>query len=468
MASHPTAARVGPRELPGWLLVAGAVVGAVIVGAAASEAPLLAGALVATIVCLPLLVSPRARVLWVVFGALIFFGTTDEITPGKIAYLYGIAFALLGSLLHARAQKGTTESKLLGPFFWTSGAFAVLAAVSLPVSMLNETPQTDWVRDLAPYVMFAAAPLFALDAQAAFSRRALERVLAIAGLFAAVSFGVTWVTQRGIADLSAVPAGFPSTMLAAGLVAYGCSMLLQSSERRGRWLLLTAMPLALLFVTGTRTTVILLLAPLAIVFGSLQGMSVRALRLAVALPVLAIVVGLSLQSILRASDADADQLQRRLALLLSTGGRNDQSFRERLSQTEAARDVFAESPVLGAGPGVKFEWFDSLGDRFVTPSVDTPIGFVSKFGLLGLVWIVIVFASWIVFYRQLRRRGRDPTPPQLALVGFGAVVVGHSFLLVSIEDKGLPSALLLLLALALVDLREQSALRPDERGGSAA
>ncbi len=458
MASHPAAAGVAPRTVPSWLLGVGFVVGAMIVGWAASDSPMLVGLLVATILCLPLLVSPRARVLWVVFGALIFFGTTDEITPGKLAYLYGIGFALLGSLVHARAQKGSTAYTLLKPFFWTSAAFAVLAAVSLPVSMLNETPQTDWLRDLAPYVMFAAAPLFALDAQAAFSRRALERLLAVAGLFAAISFGVTWVTYRGIADLSAVPVGFPSTLLAAALVAYGSSMLLQGSERRGTWLLLTATPLSLLFVTGTRTTLLLVLAPLAIVLASPRGMSARALRLAVALPVLALVVGLSLQSILHASDADADELQSRIALLLSTGGTSDQSFRERLSQTEAAREVFAESPVLGAGPGVKFEWFDSVGDRFVTTNVDTPLGFLSKFGVLGLGWILIVLVSWITFYRELRRRGREPTPAQLALVGFGAVVVGYWALQVAIEDKGLPSALLLLLALALVDLRERPGL----------
>jgi hypothetical protein len=443
------------RERREALVVLLCIAAAAVVGWAAAFHPTLVGLPVATVLCLPLLMSPRLRVLWVVFGALVFFGTTDELTPGKLAYLYGIGFALVGALYHARSRRETSGYRLLMPLFWASAAFAVLAAVSLPVSILNGIPQTDWLRDLAPYAMFAAAPLFAHDAQDAFGRRALEGILAVAGIAAAVSFGVKWITVRGIADLSALPTGFPSTLLAAALAAYGASQLLQGSSRRGTWLMLTATTLSLMFVTGTRTTLILLVAPFAIAFGSPRGLSRRAFRLLVALPLLAIAIFISLKTIVAASDGEAEVLEQRLSLFRSSGGANDRSYLDRLTQHEAAREVFWESPILGAGPGVRFVWRDTFGVRFETPVLDSPITFLSKFGLVGLGWLLIVIGALAAFYRSLRRGGRDPTIAELALLGYCAVTLGYATLQVPFEDKGFAPALVLLLALALRERRDR-------------
>ena len=61
--------------------------------------------------------------------------------------------------------------------------------------------RVDWLRDVAPYLLFAMAPFFALDAQRAFSRRALVRLLVIGGLVATAWFSTHWLEVRNIANL---------------------------------------------------------------------------------------------------------------------------------------------------------------------------------------------------------------------------------------------------------------------------
>jgi hypothetical protein len=422
--------------------------------------PMLVGLFVATLLCLPLLQSPALRVVWVVFGTVVFFGTTDELTAGKLAFLYGLAFALTGSLFRARSAARTEAFRLVAPLFVVTVTFCIVAVVSGVVSTLHGTPQTNWLRDLAPYVLFAAVPLLALDAASSFGKRGLERLLVAAGLAAALSFAVKFVTVRGIADLSSLPAGFPSTLLAAALASYAIAKLLNASGRRSAWLLVGAVTLAALLVTGTRTTLILLIAPFVMVFAIPAGFGARLTRLAVALPLLALAIGISLQSIVKASSGDEDILKRRVELLLDTGGGRDQSFADRITQTEVAREIFEEYPLLGAGPGIEFVWHDTFGERFVGLTVDTPISFLSKFGLLGLLWVAVTALAYWRFFRNVRERGTLPTTAQLGLVGFGSIVAAHSLLHVSLEDKGLAPALVLLVALAMRERLHASEAEP--------
>jgi O-antigen ligase len=324
-----------------------------------------------------------------------------------------------------------------------------LIAVSLPVSAFNDVPQKAWLRDVAPYVMVACAPFFALDAQASIRRATLHRILLVGGTLGALGFTARWLTNRGIADLSFVSVGLPTLILPAAVFAYGLGALLHGQRNRLAWATFTAGIFAMLISTGTRTALILLAGPLAIVAGTRQRIAQRSIRLVVAVPLLAVLVFLGTQGIFRATDADTRILTERTGLLFSTGDRaSDRSYIDRLAQTDAAWELFRSSPLIGTGPGAPIVWSNSFNEVQVSTVIDSPLSFLAKFGLIGLIAPAVLVLGFVSTLRSLRRRTGTRTIPQLALIGFGAIVVAWSFLHNPYEDKGFSVALMLLLALA--------------------
>jgi len=328
----------------------------------------------------------------------------------------------------------------------------VLAAVSLAVANYHATPLFGaWLRDIAPYLLFASAPVFALDAQAAMSRAGLAKLLVVAGSLGAIAFSIHWLDRRGIADLQASSIGLASHFVAAALFVYGISAALH--ERRTRWLALAAAILALLVVTGNRATLVLLAAPLAIALASRRRRASRSVRLAFLGPV-AIVVTLALAvGVVRATGADEASLAKRVDILRSTGSSSDASYVERLAQADAAVEVFDDHPLLGRGPGTIFRWqaFDrSLVESFV---LDTPLTYPAKFGLFGLLVLALAVWKYASFVRSLLRFP-GATVASLALVGYLVIIAGTALGVSPLEDKGLSFGLMLLLALTLADVAE--------------
>jgi hypothetical protein len=175
----------------------------------------------------------------------------------------------------------------------------------------------------------------------------------------------------------------------------------------------------------------------------------RSIRLAVVIPAASLLVVLGVQSLIRFTGAHRDVFQSRVQLLFHSGTSSDQSYVERLRETKGAWKVFERSPLLGAGPGYPITWETFSGEMVSTSTVDSPVGYLAKFGLLGL-WPLVVLA-WSVrrTLRLLRKRTGERTIGQLALIGFGGAFIAWWVLGVPFEDKGLASGFLLLLALAL-------------------
>jgi hypothetical protein len=80
--------------------------------------------------------------------------------------------------------------------------------------------------------------------------------------------------------------------------------------------------------------------------------------------------------------------------------------------------------------------------------VDSPVAFLADYGLVGLLVAVLLVGGFVSVVRRLRRRTGGRTTMQLALVGFGAIVLAFSVAVVPFEDKGLSAGLILLLSLA--------------------
>ena len=440
----------------GWRDPVLLLVGAAIFGWIVVEQPSLALLGVAIAPGALLLVSPLARVVLMALGPIVFFGGTAEFTAPKQLFLFAAGAAFAGSFLRSRGLHGTSEYRALRPLIVASTAFFVLAGLSFVVAHIGAIALKPWLRDVSPYLLFATAPYFALDAATSITGRRLQLLLACAGLLGAFAFAVTWSNNRGITHLPITWIGFPTVLLPAALASYAAAAALQGRRRAGVWIVLAAMCFTLLASTGTRSALVLLASPVAIVFAAPRNLFRRALRLSLGLPLAALAVLGLLASVITIANANTTVLRDRRATLYQSGSTVDRSYLDRLSQSRASLAAFHSSPLVGTGPGVPIEWHNSFGKLKSTSTVDSPFGYLAKFGFAGLIPLVVLVGSFIVFVRRL---ARSPTvlTSRLALVGFGVVVVLWSILNVPFEDKGFPVGFMLLIAIAAVELRDARA-----------
>ena len=448
---------------PAWLVAIPCTALAAGLGFLWLDRPTMATFFVLPFAALPLVLSGRVRALVFVFGSLAVFQSSDELTGQKLLFFFAvmIAFAAIVARLPELSQMPAYHD--LAPMLRASIVLLGLSAVSLLVASANDVPQREWLRDISPYILIASAPLFALDAHASFSERGLRRLIVIGGSLGALAFTVTWLTNRGIADLSFVPIGLPTMLLPAALFAFAMSAFLEGERGRVAWLALAACIIAMMVATGTRTSLLLVAAPLAITFGSRKRLTRRSLRLLVAVPLVAVIGVAAAEGVIGVTGGDRGVLAERIEQISTTGeGVADRSYLDRVSQTEAAWALFRSSPLLGVGPGVPIEWTDSLGRPKSSPLVDSPASFLTKFGLLGLAAVGFLVAGFVGSLRRIRRRTGLRSVTQYALIGYVAVFASMSFLVNTFEDKGLSIGLALLLALAVREASNQ----PDAQGES--
>jgi O-antigen ligase len=219
----------------------------------------------------------------------------------------------------------------------------------------------------------------------------------------------------------------------------------------------------MLLSTGTRTALVLLAAPLAIVVGSGHKLTQRSVRLVVAAPFVALLVFIGAQAVLGVTNADRERLASRTNLLFATGQTGtDQSYIDRLAQSEAAWKAFRTSPVFGTGPGTPIVWTDSFNKVVSSPSIDSPLSFLAKFGAIGLIAAAFLVVGFVGTLRAFRARTGQVTIIQLALIGFAAVIVGWTLLQNPYEDKGFAIGLTLLLAVAAREAGDAARERYEE------
>lgn len=424
-----------------------AALSAALVGATLAIEPAFAVLPVAVLICGVLLIDARARVLFVLFGGLAIFQQGDDLSPLKVAFLLGFGVACAGAATNVLRIRDTATLEAARPLIAASIAMGGLLVISAGVAYAHATPVGSlWLRDVAPYFLFIAVPLFGLDAREAFSYRALVRILVAAGILGALAFAVTWLQRRGIADFGTERIGLATHYVPAGLFAYAMSLAL--CARKLRWLAVAGLVLALLLATGTRSNLALLMAPLAIAVGSRHAIARRSVRVLVFLPLTAVATTLIAFAVLQASSANLDHVERRIEAFRTSGTGEDNSFVERQRQTEVALDAFSDHPVFGAGPGTLFEW-QTVDFRQVTSYLlDTPATFPAKFGILGLVTLLFVLSRYLAFIRIIGRHSGNGEM-YFTLVGYAAIVAASTLFYSPLEDKGFAFTLILLVGLAL-------------------
>jgi hypothetical protein len=456
--------------------------------------------------------SGLLRATIVVLGALVVLQSSQDVGAAKVIYLVVAAGLILGSVLAVRRAWDSPVVEMARPWLISSVVVAGLIAISLPVALARGTSPSAWLRDAAGYGLFAAAPWLATDLAVSATRRAIVGLTAIAGVLATISYAVVWLQKRHIADFPVDRLALPSAILASALFAVALGIALTHRRHRYLWLAVASATLGVLVMSGSRQT-LLLLAVCPIVFvASLRADRTTPIlpRLLVAAAPAVIAIGIvgatqllptfgapevaatpavsnpptavggppagSGGSAPPAQSAAASEgatpvpsryLAERYGSIGSVLAGTDASLQERISQSRAVWDVFLTSPILGGGLGVLIPWTDPTGvvhtDNAFT--ADSPLTVLAKFGILGIGLIAVLV--WATLH-TIRRVGPRPAtrPAWLALIGLTSAVVLLTPFAWPLEDKGSALATVLVLALALIAVRD-ARLR-DARGGDSA
>jgi O-antigen ligase len=401
-----------------------------------------------------LVVDARARILFVVFGGLLTLQSSSGVGLLKVLYLAGVLVSFAGALYKFSQSRDVSTRGFASPLLRVSVAMSALVAISLLVAQAHGVLRSDWLRDVAPYVLFAVAPMLALDANWAFRRRGLIRLLVVAGLVATASFSSHWLELRNIARLPFSQFALSSFFLPAALFAFAAASALHTRKRRIRWLLLAALVFSLLVVTGNRSTLILAAAPVVAAVAARRYLSARFIRLVLVAPAALLVIAVVVFSVVKVTHASTSTISKRITVLKHTGTASDGSYNDRQAQTRAARDVFYAHPFFGSGPGTYFSWRVTYGGQRSAFIIDSPVDFPAKFGLLGLAVVLFLVLEYGSFMKTAFRFNH-PRPETLALAAFAALAVLDSLLTNPLEDKGCTLALVLLLALVFRTSRSQ-------------
>jgi O-antigen ligase len=328
---------------------------------------------------------------------------TDGLSAGKLAYA-GVALASAAISLIRLVR--ISKSAWLAPFrnaLLFSLLLAILIAVYTTGSILSGVEPTRVLRDALTYFLIAMAPLVGLDAASSrVSQRSAYTAVVVIVMIGAVAFAVYWLAQRGVSTLGLDRLVLPSMMLVGVGVAVGVVRGL-TPQIRPMWLLLAVFALGCILITGTRTGLVFLLAPLA-ALGALSKLRVSLLRLVgcvagMALLMLAI---LPLASGMVATDTF---FQRRLATLtevLGNGVSADASGAIRQRAYDYALAIWQQHPWFGVGFGHSFpnpNPFTADADF----QLDTPMLYLAKFGLFGTIGIVAVMVLFAIGSQRVKR-----------------------------------------------------------------
>jgi O-antigen ligase len=367
-----------------------------------------------------------ARLAFVVAGGLlVFHGGTDHLTPAKVGYFAAVALAIISILrqreLYADLRKPSTTIRTLAPIVLVLG---VLVVLSLAVAHAEHTGLSPWLRDSTAYGLVAVVPLFLWDFERNASRllgQVALVLLVVGGVLSALSLGVQWLGQRGLMSTTVTLHILPGGSL-SGALALFLAVRAGSISRHRVWYVLGALAIPLgLFLTGTRQALLLLVCVAVVLFTRSEEKRRLLLGLGAAVVVVTIAVA-ALVALGHSGHPGVAKLTHRITSIPHTVAHpnSDPSYRARANEWHVAWRTFKAHPILGVGPGHTFTW--NCSDSGCTTgtasgyNLDSPLVYLAKFGLLGLVGFAVVVYSLVHFLRA--RRETAPRDAWLALTWY--------------------------------------------------
>jgi hypothetical protein len=401
----------------------------------------------------------RGRVLLVIVGDLVIMHRSGLAGP-KAVYLLLVALAAAAAIPAVREVFRDPARRDDRQLVIAAAAIGILAVLSLPVALARDNAPTDWLRDVAVYGLVAVAPALAIDLRRSAGIRWVTWALIAAGAVGTVSFSANWVMLRGYANLPFDRAGIllPSFYLAAGLMALASGRAIVTTGReRALWALTAVVVFGAMVGSGTRTSAILLAAPLVQLAFSRHR---RPLTIAIAvLVVLAVVLAIAANRNINLGVV-GNRLASAITFVRHPGA--DASWQEREAVTRDAITAWRHSPILGVGPGHIFYLHGGIRDGEPAGfQIDTATGYLAKFGLVGIPVLVAFLLTVAAVVRSRVRAGQ--LDAALPLIGLMAVALCGFAFSVPLEDKGFPIAFLLSYALLLPGRANPPLAAPERR-----
>ncbi len=424
---------------------------AIVVGLLVAEQSRLVLALALVPLFWLLLTSVLTRLLVVSFGALLTFQNTSDVSALKAAYLLCFIVSLTGALLSVGRDGSAAPGRPTRRIAVAGGLMLLLVGLSFVPALLYDTPLIDWSRDGFSYLFFGGSVLLAIDYARHIPTRTLTIVFVSCGALATASFFLSWIHRRGIGELGVTDLGFSSFLLAIGLIAFAVAKTQWPGAHRLHWSVVAALAMLALLATGTRSSLVALVAVVVVLALAPTSLGARALGASVLVTVTIGIGFVALQGGIASDVIDVDKTRARIATVTSAVAdpSSDESLRGRRFQTHAAMESFETAPIMGVGPGhpISGSGYSGAEESYF---VDSPAGFLAKFGAVGLVGLIAFL--WLLA-RFLAESKARTTPAGLGLIAFLVTGIAWSVLGTPFDDKGTGLALGLLLALTIQETR---------------
>lgn len=387
-----------------------------------------------------LLLSPMARLAFIVLVGIVVLGP-PEFTTAKALYFGGVMVCALTSGQNVlrewdrlpREVRRLLTCSLIG---------LVLLAVVATYRLLSGVDAIFVLRDFAPYVLFAIAPLVAVDAGSIQSLPQLRTVAALGLTLGSLGYLASWAARRGIvAAVGPVTTFGGFSMPVALLVLAGVSLIATGSDRRALWALLAGVAVGTMVLTGTRSFLLVAPAVLAAVAWSTPSGAARVRRLISAIAVVATAAVLVISVGVAVGGLDFATIAGRWSLVASAVAdpAADQSIAMRIAQTDVALRLFVANPLFGVASGLGTAYI-ALGNSYTS---DTPLALLADLGLVGVGALSAFLTGWILLVRP-RPVVKQNAWPRWAVIGMILAAVSLMFIGPIVQDKGLGFSFLLL------------------------
>jgi O-antigen ligase len=398
-----------------------------------------------------LITSATFRFSFIIFGGLVVFQSSEGISVLKLVYVIGLAIAVLVSFLSSwQGRQDVSSPRLVIPIVLYSLAGYAGLALSLLVALQNQATISNWLRDIVTFSLLVSVPVIALDTLSIGSQRVIERILVISGMLSAASSGIYWSVKRGLLDLPIDQLFLPSGWPAYALILFAFGKFLSFTNLQMPWLVIMVVATLLLLMSGSLSAIVPFAGLVPVGFTTLSRMSRRLIHILAIVVGSGVVVGGTLIVTELMGLVNLAGIQERVTRVqtLVTDPASDPSFNERVDQTRIAWNTFIENPVFGVGPGHIYDVYRPTSAAYSHSLViDTSLSFLAKFGLVGLVFVII---GGVLYARLLRHLWKSSRKIDAGLLGGWFVASLAVLPLVSLfEDKGYSFGFMLVLALVL-------------------
>lgn len=377
---------------------------AMALGAAVVLSPWLPLAILLAIAVAWLFTKPVGRLILFAGGTMAIF---QSVVLGPSVRTGFLVVALLGAGVALQSistmDNAATRRLRLGRLTKPIVGLLATVVITLPLMATTGVSPVDWARDATTYLLIVVGPIYGVDAGLHGTRRQVEALTALVGVVGAFAFLVAWLDRRGYGLAGLSQFALASSVLVIPSICMCLALYLRQRTHQPGWLVLGLTQIAMLVMTGGRSSVIYCgaIVTVFVVAGGGCG-SRRALR---ALGILlATVVAAAAALAISSQVVGSNFLIGRYDWFANpsfASVQSDLSGQMRLRAYSILAGSWSEAPLFGKGLGFSYPAVVTGTATPGTYTLDSPLILLSKFGIIGAFVLLTSLAAMVVVLRRL-------------------------------------------------------------------